>query len=484
MSSKHSNKQHHPYCLNCHYPLSEYDKNCSQCGQKPTDGKTTMHDLIHEFVHTLFHLDGKFFTTLKHLFVPAKLTTEFFIGHHKRYAHPVQLFLVIGALTFAMVLSLAKSLEEKTEMQSSKWHKQAIRNKFLVQLDSISQSLVPYSGEETKLMRDSLILKMKYPEGILKDNNEIEKALKKAFDVKYKKKSKDYGLTVDAGENEKEVVGLKIDVNNDEYFKFRDSLIEVVMDEDMELVKKLEKIRKDSIDKVPKTAADDFVDGFKEGMNQKTIDGMKELLRKRHRELTTRADLKEAIKIEEDSFNVFSMVQMTSSKRMLKIPDIEVYELTPDEIIKKYNITDFYEKIEVKQVLKTRKNAGNLLHFVLSKLFLMTFLLIPVLSLFFMLLYRRQKRYYVEHFVFLLHLNTTLFLVLAMFMGWYNIFGKESVFSIYFFGAALFIVLALKFYYNQGWIKTIIKSFIIYTFYMIFAIIFFTLISIIGFFIF
>ena len=48
MSSKYHGK-YHPYCLNCHYPISEFDKNCSQCGQKPTDGKTTMHDLPYPF---------------------------------------------------------------------------------------------------------------------------------------------------------------------------------------------------------------------------------------------------------------------------------------------------------------------------------------------------------------------------------------------------------------------------------------------------
>ena len=57
MSSKYHGK-HHPYCLNCYYPISEFDKNCSQCGQKPTDGKTTMHDLLHEFIYTLFYLEG------------------------------------------------------------------------------------------------------------------------------------------------------------------------------------------------------------------------------------------------------------------------------------------------------------------------------------------------------------------------------------------------------------------------------------------
>ncbi len=484
MSSKHSTKQHHPYCLNCHYPLSEFDKNCSQCGQKPTNGKVTMHDLIHEFVHTLFHLDGKLFSTLSHLFIPAKLTIEFFKGHHKRYAHPVQLFLVIGAVTFAMLLSLAKSLEEKTEKQSLKWHKQAIRNKFLLELDSVSHRVVPNNENEAMTMRDSIMLKMKYPEGVLNDEKEIVASLKKVFDDKYKKKVENYGLKVDVGKENKNMVGLQIDNNSKDYYKFRDSLIDAVMDEDIDLLEKLQKSRSDSIDKLSKTAVGDFVEGFKEGISQKAIDEMRQLLRTKHKELKTRADLKEAIKMEEDSADVFSMVNMTQDKKKLKIPKIEVFELTPDEIIKKYNITDFYEKIEVKQALKTMKNAGGLVHFILSKLFLMTFLLIPVLSLFFMLLYRRQKRYYVEHFVFLLHINTTIFLVLACFIGCYNVFGKESIFSIYFFGAALFIILALKFYYNQGWIKTFIKFFMIFVFYMVFATIFFTLISIIGFFMF
>jgi Protein of unknown function (DUF3667) len=469
MSHK-SNKKVHPYCLNCHYPISEFDKNCSQCGQKPTDGKTTLHDLMHEFVHTLFHLDGKFFTTLRHLFVPGKLTLEFFKGHHKRYAHPVQLFLVVGALTFSMVLSQAKSLEEKAELEMAKSQKKVIRNQFLMELDSISRSVAVNLGQEGYLLRDSVMLKMKFKKGIKVTDRDIKFALEQLMDEKLKKRNKNSPVS--------------IRFTDENYNKFKDSLISTIMKEDVKAIDSLLKATKDSLDKIPKSVKNDFMSGYNSVDYEKTPEGIKEALREKRLELLLPTNIKKAIKIEQDSFDIFAVINFSENERSLKIPLSEIYEKTPDEILEKYNITDFYERIEAKPAIKVRKNATTLLHFLLSKLFLLTFLLIPFLSLFFMLLYRRQKRYYVEHFVFFLHLNTTLFLTLAAALAYYKLFGNEIIFAVYSIVMLLFIFLAMKFYYQQGWIKTFIKYSITIVFYQVFAIIFFTLAAIVSYFLF
>jgi hypothetical protein len=477
MSHK-SNKKHHPYCLNCHYPLSEFDKNCSQCGQKPTDGKTTMHDLLHEFVHTLFHLDGKFFWTLKHLFVPGKLTLEFFKGHHKRYAHPVQLFLVIGALTFAVVLSMAKSVEEKTSQQFSISQKKAMRNQFLLELDSVSRKIAHNSSKEGKTLRDSVMFKMKFKTNIYASDTEIKIILGQIMDEKYKKT--DPKLAEEKSKNS--IVSVRFNVSD--YDKFKDSLIAEIMKEDLKKIDSLLKMKQDSFDRVPKNIKNDFMDGWNSVGYEKTLEGIKDVLRTKRRELLMRSDLSSAIKIEQDSFDIFSVINISENKKSQRIPLMEIYESSPDEILKKYNITGFFATLEAKSAIKARKDATSLIHYFFSKLFLITFSLIPFVAALFMLLYRRQKRYYVEHFVFFLHLNTTLLLTLAATLTYFNIFGHKFIFVFYVIAMALFVFLAMKFYYEQGWLKTFIKFLLASILYQFLAVLIFMLAAIISFFLF
>jgi Protein of unknown function (DUF3667) len=477
MSHK-SNKRLHPYCLNCHYPLSEYDKNCSQCGQKPTDGKTTMHDLLHEFVHTLFHLDGKFFWTLKHLFVPGKLTTEFFRGHHKRYAHPVQLFLVVGALTFAVVLSMTKSLEEKTTQQFSISQKKVMRNQFLLELDSVSRKITHDSGEESKILRDSVMLKMKFKNENYTSDTEIKSKLGQLMDEKYKKTNPKL-----AEEKSKNSV-INVRFSNTDYDKFKDSLIAAIMKENLKTIDSVIKIREDSVRRVPKSIKNDFMEGWNSVGYEKTPEGIKDALRTKRRELLTLSDLTAAIKIEQDSFDIFSVINFSENEKSKRIPLIDIYESKPDEILEKYNITGFFDKLESKSAIKVRKDASSLLHYIFSKLFLITFSLIPFLAALFMLLYRRQKRYYVEHFVFFLHLNTTLLLTLAATLTYFNILGHKFIFLFYVIAMALFVFLAMKFYYQQGWLKTFIKFLLASVLYQFLAILIFLFAAFISFFLF
>ena len=176
MSHKHD-KAHIPYCLNCHYPLAEYDSFCPNCGQKPTDGKTTMHDLGHEFMHSTFHLDGKLFTTLRHIFVPGKLTIEFFKGHHKRYAHPIQLFLVLGALVFGMVSSSLSQFEKKQEENTYKKRRKVEEKAFYRLMDSLgTETAKSFDGPETKRAYDALLVKTYQ----FKENQEMNLYLAKA----------------------------------------------------------------------------------------------------------------------------------------------------------------------------------------------------------------------------------------------------------------------------------------------------------------
>ncbi len=91
-------------CLNCEAKNEVAFKYCSTCGQKNTDGKITFSQLWSEFQDSMLNIDSRTWRTLKDLFVPGRLTLEYFSGKHGRYVHPLRLLLATSLL-FILAMS-------------------------------------------------------------------------------------------------------------------------------------------------------------------------------------------------------------------------------------------------------------------------------------------------------------------------------------------------------------------------------------------
>ncbi len=84
-----------PRCPNCEKKMPLKSAFCPKCGQRNTDGKVSMRDLMVRLWNTTFHLESRFVRMVWHLFIPAKVTLEYFKGRQKRYPHPIQFFLIV-----------------------------------------------------------------------------------------------------------------------------------------------------------------------------------------------------------------------------------------------------------------------------------------------------------------------------------------------------------------------------------------------------
>lgn len=90
----------------------------------------------------------------------------------------------------------------------------------------------------------------------------------------------------------------------------------------------------------------------------------------------------------------------------------------------------------------------------------MMFLLLPIFAAALKLLYIRRRRYYAEHFVFLLHVHSVVFLVASLMLVL-----RRYVPALIELGLVLaicvYIYLAMMRVYGQGWIKTLIKFWVL-----------------------
>ena len=85
-------------CRNCDFENKSSFQFCPNCGQKNTNGKITFSELWSEFQDAVFNIESRTWRTFKSLFIPGKLTLEYFAGRHRKYVHPLRLLLVTSLL--------------------------------------------------------------------------------------------------------------------------------------------------------------------------------------------------------------------------------------------------------------------------------------------------------------------------------------------------------------------------------------------------
>lgn len=142
--------------------------------------------------------------------------------------------------------------------------------------------------------------------------------------------------------------------------------------------------------------------------------------------------------------------------------------LEPDSIIRKYGFNHWLQKIIVKQGIKTIKDQKGLINRYIGSFGWSVLVLIALMSLILWLLYYRQGRLYVEHFIFLMHQQSGafLFLTLALVIGEY-IHPLEWAWLLVLGWLAISPLLAMRRFYGQSWPWTLFKWLIYLLTYML-----------------
>jgi hypothetical protein len=159
----------------------------------------------------------------------------------------------------------------------------------------------------------------------------------------------------------------------------------------------------------------------------------------------------------------------------------DVMNMDPDSLLVKYNITEFTEKVFLKQWIKAYTNGPDTIRFIIGNMLWVIVLTILLSALILKILYVRHKMFYIEHVILLCNIHSLLFILIILALGsgiWWPTGNQIASLILSFYW--IFILFAFKKYYQQGLFKTFIKFlFFVFTygFVMIFCSIFVVLIS-------
>lgn len=113
----------------------------------------------------------------------------------------------------------------------------------------------------------------------------------------------------------------------------------------------------------------------------------------------------------------------------------------------------FAVKIDRLNRMHPREASATVLNAFLEHVPQMMFVLLPVYALLLKLLYLRRKRFYVEHFVFALHLHAFTFLAFSLAM----LARGTTMAEVLTAWPLVYAFLAMKKVYGQGWLRTLTK---------------------------
>lgn len=351
------------YCQNCYHPLPYKAKFCAHCGQKVSDGKVTMGDILQQLWFRILHLESRSWRVLWRLFVPGQVSIDYFSGKRKRYPPPVQFFFIIMFF-------------------------------FLLLVNYIAGNSAGFGFRQTK-------------SGI------------------------QYGTSNDSS-------ATKLDVYEVGKAYVRSKRL------------------KDQIDSLP-------------------LDSMPPQVRAALDSILRQSKQTEQILGRVFSTSPDSILQQPPDSatinigfRQLKIATTDLFEKDVETLIVQYQLDHWIDKATLRQGVKSIKDPNALVKTYLGSLAWTMLALIVLMAGVMTLLYRRRGRYYVEHFIFLLHQHTAAFLILTLLLLLHQLFALPALFwAFVFFALVASMLIAMRRYYGQGWGKTTLKWFIFSIIYFV-----------------
>ena len=232
------------------------------------------------------------------------------------------------------------------------------------------------------------------------------------------------------------------------YQSLRFSLIQTLLEKEFEI--KLLNLKK-SIEKLDQKLNENLIDETKKKESIKKLKQRQEELEKfelayiSFKNMSSNIDYKP-----EQVFNI----KFATVTYPVKVHDIS--QLSSDEIIDKYKINHWLDKVLVVQMLKFNKDSKAFGKFIFQNLTWVVIFDLLIMSAIFKLFYIRSKRKYVEHFIYNLNIRSWLFFTGIILMLLPVIYEAWAILSLS-IAMSFYLILSLKNVYRQSLFVSIIK---------------------------
>ena len=467
-------------CLNCEQPISDIDNFCSNCGQVNDELPLSIKQFISEFFSGFFSFDTRFFKTfVPLLFKPGKVPKDYIEGKRMRYVNPFQLYLHV-TIIFFLLQGLFSALDEyKISGSFSKKDNDIATDSILKEADSIKNKVVEELATKG--------INVNIP--IITNNDSINDIITDSVFKKYnipstKKTEKDSILNsaeqkvkahIDSILNATQILDrLK---NNSLTVTQKDSIFDELYKPTMLFLESLANSKK--------------VDNWKQiedfsALKKYAMNYIEDIFKSQNISYSLPEKAKNSI---EDELLKGLMSQGLFKKISAFMDyddqnkDVSVIEALDDLGFEKKRWNVFYYK-KAQDLNKFKNDSGfreSYVDEIVSRISVALFFLLPVFTLFISLLYVRGKKNYTEHLVFVFNVQTVFFILLILFTIIDRILktdvGKGIFIPIFLF----YLYKAMRNFYKQKRFKTILKYFMLNSFFIFLSTIGFVIISFLAF---
>ena len=153
--------------------------------------------------------------------------------------------------------------------------------------------------------------------------------------------------------------------------------------------------------------------------------------------------------------------------RVMRVAYKDIVEYSPDELVERYEVKDWFSKTLLRQGVRSLQSPKDLIAAYIGSFSWTILALIIIMAGTMHLFYWRQKRYYVEHFVLLMHWHSGSLLVLTLMLIWNYFLPLGEYWGFVILGVFVFLWFTMKRFYGQNWFWTTFKWFWFSFFYLI-----------------